>query len=267
MKIAELKTAIIGCGNLGRALATGMADGGVDPKNINVTRRNLAPLADLKKRKINVHSDNVLAVQESSVIILAVKPYNVDLVLSEIAPHIDAKKHIVISVITGISIAHIGKFLPTGTPIFRAMPNTAADVKESLTCICHTHAGPAEIDLVNSIFSVLGTVLFIHEELMEAATVMGACGIAYVMRFIRAMVQGGIEIGFDSKTAGAIVHQTVRGASELLIVRNSHPEGEIDKVTTPKGCTIAGLNEMEHHGFSSALIKGIKASYEKIEKH
>jgi pyrroline-5-carboxylate reductase len=267
MKVAELKTAIIGCGNLGRALATGMADGGVDPKNISVTRRNLLPLADLKKRKINVHSDNAKAVKDSRVIILAVKPYNVDIILSEIASQVDAKKHIIISVITGVTIAHIAKHLPKGTPIFRAMPNTAADVKQSLTCICHTHAGTAETEIVNSIFSLLGTVLFINEELMEAATVMGACGIAYVMRFIRAMVQGGIEIGFDSKTASAIVHQTVRGASELLIARNSHPESEIDKVTTPKGCTITGLNEMEHHGFSSALIKGIKASYEKIEKH
>jgi pyrroline-5-carboxylate reductase len=145
------------------------------------------------------------------------------------------------------------------------MPNTAADVKESLTCIAHHHAGPAEIDVVNSAFSLVGPVIFINEELMEAATVMGACGIAYVMRFVRAMVQGGIEIGFDAKIASAIVQQTVKGAAELLITKGSHPESEIDKVTTPKGCTIAGLNEMEHHGFSSALIKGIIASYEKIE--
>jgi pyrroline-5-carboxylate reductase len=119
--------------------------------------------------------------------------------------------------------------------------------------------------VVNSAFSLVGPVIFINEELMEAATVMGACGIAYVMRFIRAMVQGGIEIGFDARTASAIVQQTVKGAAELLITKGSHPESEIDKVTTPKGCTIAGLNEMEHHGFSSALIKGIIASYEKIE--
>ncbi len=267
MKIADLKTAIIGCGNLGRALAVGMTDGGVKANTISVTRRNTAALSDLKNLKIKVHSDNARATRESRVIILAVKPYNVDLILEEIAPVIDASKHIVISVITGVSISHIAGFLPKSTPIFRAMPNTAADVKESLTCVCHSNAGPDEVALVSNIFSALGEVIFINEELMEAATVMGACGIAYVMRFIRAMVQGGIEIGFDSKTASAIVHQTVKGASELLITRNSHPESEIDKVTTPKGCTIAGLNEMEHHGFSSALIKGIKASYEKIEKH
>ena len=101
---------------------------------------------------------------------------------------------------------------------------------------------------------------------MEAATIIGACGIAYVLRFMRAMIQGGIEVGFDSKTATQIVAQTMKGAAELIIKNNTHPEEEIDKVTTPKGCTIVGLNTMEHSGFSSSLIKGIVASYKKIEK-
>jgi pyrroline-5-carboxylate reductase len=104
----------------------------------------------------------------------------------------------------------------------------------------------------------------IEEGLMEAATVLGACGIAFVLRFIRGMIQGGIEIGFSAKMATDIVTQTVKGASELLIQNETHPEAEVDKVTTPRGCTIAGLNEMEHNGFSSALIKGIVTSYEKI---
>ena len=80
------------------------------------------------------------------------------------------------------------------------------------------------------------------------------------------MVQGGIQIGFDAKTANSIVNQTVLGAAKLLLDTNQHPESEIDKVTTPKGCTIVGLNQMEHSGFSSALIKGINASFEKIQK-
>ena len=99
---------------------------------------------------------------------------------------------------------------------------------------------------------------------MNAATVLGACGVAFALRFIRAMVQGGIEIGFDASTAALIANQTVRGAAALLLQGNTHPEAEIDKVTTPKGCTIAGLNEMEHQGFSSSLIEGITTSFEKI---
>lgn len=265
MNTGEVKTAIIGCGNLGRALAIGFLDGGTPASHIHVTKRNTAPLASLAARGIGVGNDNISAAEGARIVIVAVKPYNIDAVLQELGPHIDPKTQIIVSVVTGITIAHIAQFLKPGTPIFRAMPNTAADVKESLTCIAHRHAGPAEIDVINSAFSLVGPAIFINEELMEAATVMGACGIAYVMRFIRAMVQGGIEIGFDAQTAGAIVQQTVKGAAELLITKGSHPESEIDKVTTPKGCTITGLNEMEHHGFSSALIKGIIASYEKIE--
>jgi pyrroline-5-carboxylate reductase len=101
---------------------------------------------------------------------------------------------------------------------------------------------------------------------MDAATVLGACGTAFAMRYIRANIQGGIEIGFDANTANLIAAQTIKGAAELLLQRGTHPEQEIDKVTTPKGCTIAGLNEMEHRGFSSSLIKGLVASYDKIVK-
>lgn len=106
----------------------------------------------------------------------------------------------------------------------------------------------------------------IDEELMEAATIIGACGIAFVLRFIRAMIQAGIQIGFDARTASAIVNQTVKGAAELLIEKKQHPEFEIDKVTTPKGCAIVGLNGMEHNGFSSSLIRGIVGSFDRIQR-
>ena len=88
----------------------------------------------------------------------------------------------------------------------------------------------------------------------------------HAMRYIRANIQGGIEIGFDAATASLIAAQTVKGAAELLLQKGTHPEQEIDKVTTPKGCTIAGLNEMEHQGFSSSLIRGITVSFNKIIK-
>jgi len=116
------------------------------------------------------------------------------------------------------------------------------------------------------LFDVLGRSVLIDEKLMDAATVLGACGTAYAMRYIRANIQGGIEIGFDSATATLIASQTVKGAAELLLQKGTHPEQEIDKVTTPRGCTIAGLNEMEHQGFSSSLIRGLVTSYKKIAK-
>jgi pyrroline-5-carboxylate reductase len=152
------------------------------------------------------------------------------------------------------------------TTICRVMPNTAIAINQSMTCISAPQTNEVQKKIITELFSGLGESVFISEELMDSATVLGACGIAFAMRFIRAMVQGGIEIGFDSKTASLIANQTVKGAAELLIQNKLHPEEEIDKVTTPKGFTITGLNEMEHNGFSSSLIKGILTSYRKIEK-
>ncbi|HEX6181017.1 MAG TPA: pyrroline-5-carboxylate reductase dimerization domain-containing protein, partial [Chitinophagaceae bacterium] len=178
----------------------------------------------------------------------------------------DKSKHIVISVVTGVELEELTAMVGHNAPVFRAMPNTAIAIQESVTCICHNSALNEQVNYVTDLFNQLGITIAIDEKLMDAATVLGACGIAYALRFIRAATQGGIEIGFDAKTANLISAQTVKGAAELLLKLNRHPEQEIDKVTTPKGCTIAGLNEMEHQGFSSSLIKGICTSYEKIGK-
>jgi pyrroline-5-carboxylate reductase len=135
-----------------------------------------------------------------------------------------------------------------------------------MTCLAAQNVNEEQLQYVHDIFSQLGKAVRIDEKLMDAATVLGACGTAFAMRYIRANIQGGIEIGFDAATATLIAAQTVKGAAELLLKKGTHPEQEIDKVTTPKGCTIAGLNEMEHQGFSSSLIKGLVASYDKIAK-
>lgn len=254
--------AIIGGGNLGVALAEGILSNSiVKPENLYVTRNQIEKIRFLADKGIRVTKENLLAAEKGDVIILAVKPYKVLEILEEIKPKLGFGK-IVVSVATGVDINSMQNVVGNELTIYRAMPNTAASVSESLTCICGNSTQGMEE--VKSIFNAIGKTVFINEELMNAATVVGACGIAYVLRFIRAMIQGGIEIGFDSHTATQIVTQTVKGAAQLLIENGLHPEQEIDKVTTPKGCTIVGLNEMEHQGFSSALIKGIKTSYEKI---
>jgi len=266
MALKEMKLAVIGTGNLGRSLVMGLLDAGIPPNHITATRRNIEALKDLSDNGVIVTDDNLSATKTSDVIIIAVKPYNYSEVLEEILPTLGNSKKLLISVVSGIGIQDLKKSLPEFVPVFRAMPNTAADIKESLTCISHEGESKDDVNSVYEIFNAIGKTVEISETLMNSATVLGACGIAYVMRFIRAMVQGGIEIGFDAETASTIVQQTVKGAATLLQERKNHPESEIDKVTTPKGCTIAGLNEMEHHGFSSALIKGLKASVDQIEK-
>ena len=263
----NIKVSIIGCGNIGLSLLQGFLKEGIIPAgNITVTRRNIQELAYLEDEGVKITSDNAAAVKDSRLIVIAVKPYNIIEVLEEIKIYLDPEKHVLISVTAGTTLNQIQDAIGISMPVFRAMPNISASVGRSVSCICHNNEGRKDVESVKALFDNLGTTMTIEEELMQSATILGACGIAYVLRFIRAMIQGGIQIGFDAKTASAIVNQTVKGAAELLIERKEHPEFEIDKVTTPKGCTIVGLNEMEHNGFSSSLIKGIVASYEKIEK-
>ena len=260
------KIAIIGCGNLGLSILNGiLADGKVDPANIIATRRNLNAIKHLESTGIRITDDNVEAVNASEILIFALKPYNILDILEQLSRYLVPDKHILISLATGISLDQLQDTIRKPIPIYRAMPNTAADVGMSMTCISSKTNDPEANRLVMQSFDAIGESIIIDESLMDSATVLGACGIAYVLRFIRAMIQGGIEIGFDAVTANNIVTHTVKGAAELLIERKQHPEYEIDKVTTPKGCTIAGLNEMEHNGFSSALIKGILTSYDKID--
>jgi pyrroline-5-carboxylate reductase len=260
------KIAIIGGGNLGSAIAEGLLKSKFcKPSDITITKRKIETLNKLKDKGVKVTADNSQAVQNSELVILAVKPYQVSDVLNSFKEDLTAKK-ILVSVATGVLISDIESCIQKKIPVFRAMPNTAISIQESMTCMSYTNAASADIVLVKKVFLALGKVVVIDEKLMEAATVLGACGTAFAMRFIRANIQGGIEIGFDVATASTIVEQTVKGASELLLQKGTHPEQEIDKVTTPKGCTIAGLNEMEHRGFSSSLIKGIAVSYNKIAK-
>jgi pyrroline-5-carboxylate reductase len=260
------KIAIIGGGNLGAAIAEGLLKSKFcKASDITVTKRNLATLKNLSDKGVTITSDNNAAVRNSELIILAIKPFQVKDVLNGLKKDL-TNKHILVSVVTGVSISDIDETVKKKLPLFRAMPNTAIAIQESMTCLSFSNATDTQIKFVKDLFDTVGKTTVIDEKLMDAATVLGACGTAYAMRYIRANIQGGIEIGFDAVTATLIAAQTVKGAAELLLQKGTHPEQEIDKVTTPKGCTIAGLNEMEHQGFSSSLIKGIATSYNKIVK-
>ena len=261
------KIAIIGGGNLGMAIAEGLIQSGfVLPKHILITKRNIQTLHELERKGVLVSDKNEEALHYADLIILAIKPFQVNDVLHSLQNDFQADRHVLVSVVTGVSIDHITGLLGKALPVVRAMPNTAIAIKESMTCLAAKNTSEEQLQYIMDIFNQLGRAVKIDEKLMNAATVLGACGTAFAMRYIRANIQGGIEIGFDAATANLIAAQTVKGAAELLLKKGSHPEQEIDKVTTPKGCTIAGLNEMEHQGFSSSLIKGLVASYDKIGK-
>jgi pyrroline-5-carboxylate reductase len=259
------KITIIGGGNLGTAIAEGLISTGfIAPQCLTVTKRNTKTLQHLKEKGINISNDNIAAIEDAQYIILAIKPFQIREVLQQLKPYLQASSHVLVSVVTGIWIKDIIEIVGNEFTIFRAMPNTAIAIAESMTCICSSNATEEQVNYIENLFNQLGKTVIIDEKLMDAATVLAASGTAFAMRYIRADIQAGIEIGFSAPVASLIAAQTVKGAAELLLQKNTHPEQEIDKVTTPKGCTIAGLNEMEHQGFSSSLIKGIVTSYKKI---
>ncbi|TWR26621.1 pyrroline-5-carboxylate reductase [Mucilaginibacter achroorhodeus] len=256
--------AILGSGNIGLALAKGLVKAGIfAPSQITLTRRNVAALDHLAIEGYKVTANNAEAVTKANIVVLAILPQQLNKLLDEIKPAVTYGKHLLISVVSGVSCQDIRNQLGLDVEVIRAMPNTAIAIGHSMTCIATDTASAENISLVKSLFDTVGVSIQINEELMTSATALCACGIAFFLRSIRAASQGGTEIGFHAHDALKMAAQTAKGAADLLLQLASHPEQEIDKVTSPKGCTIAGLNEMEHNGFSSALIKGIKTSAEK----
>jgi len=256
--------AILGAGNIGTAIAKGLIQSGTfEAKQITLTRRKIHLLKSFKQQGFQIQKNNPEAVKNSRVILIAVEPQQLNDLLKEIHRALVPEKHTLISIVSGVSIGQIKKQLRKNIAVVRAMPNTAIAIKESMTCLATDSSDMGAIEIARPIFDTVGKTVVIDEEQMIAATALGACGIAFFLRAIRAASQGGIEIGFHSDEALNIAAQTAKGAAALLLNMQNHPEYEIDKVTTPRGCTISGLNQMEHAGFSSAMIKGIVTSAEK----
>ena len=257
--------AILGGGNLGQAIALGLVSTNrYAAENIVVAKRHLTHLEALTDRGIQITQDSRTAIASANLVLLCVQPKQLDSLVEAIRPNLDPQQHTLVSTITGVSNDDIERRVGAGFPIVRAMPNTAIAIRESMTTLAAKNTDADTLSKVKEVFDVMGSTLIIEEELMAAATVLGASGIAFCLRYIRAAAQGGIQMGFHAEEAQAIAVQTCRGAASLILEEGKHPEREIDKVTTPMGCTIAGLNEMEHNGMSSAVIRGIMASFEKI---
>ena len=258
-----MKIAIIGTGNLGYSIAKGLITTNAIT-SLYLTKRNLEDIKEFEGYK-NVHltTDNIEAVKNSDILIFAVQPRHFEGVLSEIESLL-TERHVLISTITGYSISRIEGVVGKEQFLIRAMPNTAIAVGKSMTCLCSNTYGKKRIKIAEAIFNRLGTSIAIPETQMQAATVVCASGIAFWMRLIRATTQAAIQLGFDAKEAQELAMHTCEGAASLLITTGNHPEQEIDKVTTPRGCTIEGLNEMEHKGLSSSLIQGMVSSFNKI---
>ena len=247
---------------MGGAAAIGISKAGKIPAScITVTARHQETLERFSKYGIRTSSDNVEAVRDADIVILAVKPWVIPEVCAEIKPVLEYSRQQIVSFAPGVTPEDLLGFLEKKdeTPsLTYVIPNTAIEVCESMTFVCGITSTPEQESEVAAVFEGTGRVMAVPFKQLMPGTALASCGIAYALRYIRAAAEGGVELGFYAKDATAIVSQTVKGAAALLEAHGTHPEQEIDKVTTPGGLTIRGLNAMEEAGFTNAVIKGLK---------
>lgn len=254
--------AIIGAGAMGGAIATGLLRAGLDPASLHIANRSSSRLTPFAAVGADVSTDNSAMARRADVVILAVKPWLTEDVARSLAATVDMTGKTVISVAAGISPAEIAQWVGEGAVVATAIPNTAAALCQSITFITPPDGCEAPA-LALQVFKQVGTVMVVDETHLPACMALASCGIAYAMRYVRAAMEGGVELGLRAADAQKIICHTLQGAAALLLLPGAHPESEIDKVTTPGGLTIRGLNAMEDAGFSPAVIAGLRACLNK----
>lgn len=256
-----MRIAVIGAGNMGGAIAAGLASCSLaDANDIIVSNPSKEKLEALKAAfpQISVTSDNIKAVSGADMVILAVKPW----VLPEVLPLLPLNAvQTLVSVAAGVDFKTLALYC--GKPemtMFRVIPNTAIREKESMTLIASCNASEPQIMELKALFDALGRSVIVPEENLAAATSIASCGIAYVLEYIRASEKAGEELGLEPELARELAAQSCRGAASLLLDKETDPSIEIKKVCTPGGLTIKGINELEDRGFASSVIGAIKKS-------
>lgn len=264
-----MKFAIIGAGNIGSALAFGLAQSSlVRSEDICISNTHPEKLERIKAfdPAIRTTTDNRECIEGADVVVLAMKPWRLHEAAEQLKPWLDYDRQIVASMVGGVGLADLKLLFDKDEktlPIYYLIPNTAIAARQSMTFLSSVGATKEQDEALLAVFKELGDAMLVEERLMNAGLVLASCGIAYALRYIRANTQGGVLLGFTPADAQRIVAQTMKGAASLLSVDASHPEAEIDKVTTPAGLTIRGLNAMERNGFTTSIIEGLMASIPK----
>ena len=256
-----MKLTVIGAGNMGGALIKGWAKSG-KVESITIADKNVALLKQFEAEysQIRTTTDNVEAVKDADIVILVVKPWLMKLVLEEVKSVLNPQKQIIISDAANFTTDMLAEQLGPDGQYFYVIPNIAAEFGASMSFIAKGASSSAEnVSAVENLYALVGDTLVVEERLVGPGMMMASCGIAYVMRYIRAQMEGGCEMGFYPAQAKQIALQTMQGAVSLLKATGWHPEEAIDKVTPPGGVTIKGLNELDHSGFNSAVIRSLKA--------
>lgn len=259
-----MKLSVIGAGAMGGATVEGLLKTDIfSAQDITVADPCELVLERFRKYGTQTTTCNADAVEGRDLVMVVVKPWLVEPVLEGIKDKMDYSRQLLVVVAAGVASEDILRWMDKGDgsmpKLTLAIPNTAIAQRQSMTFIVPVNVTEEERTAVCGIFDSVGRTMVVEERMLAAGTTLASCGIAYAMRYVRAASEGGVEIGFKADDAKNIVLQTIKGAVELLQANGNHPEAEIDKVTTPGGVTIRGLNEMEHAGFTSAVIRGLKA--------
>lgn len=254
---------------MGGAIAIGLAMSGVvKQSDIVLCAPHESTLEQYRQLcpEMKLSLDNIAAVDGTDMIILAVKPDVADAVMTQVAKRMDFRNQLLLSVVAGVSLEHLASYaceMADEAVVFRVIPNLAIAQGQSMTFVASRGADNRQLGEVCRLFDAVGETMVVDEKDMDACTALSSCGIAYVMRYVRAACEGGVELGLRPAQALKIMLRTMEGAVALLRMSGNHPEAEIDRVTTPGGLTIKGLNAMEKNGFTNAVIEGLRASVKK----
>ena len=234
----------------------------VDAESICVSDASADAVKRFADKGVKTTTDNCVAAKSGDMVIVVVKPWLVERVLLQVKDTLDYGRQQLVVVAAGIKGEQLKTWMQKDGQLpamHLAIPNIAIAQLASMTFLVAVEAKPQHTEQVKALFDAMGQTLLTEEHLLGAGTTLASCGIAYAMRYVRAASEGGVELGFKADQAKDIVLQTMEGAVKLLQATGLHPEAAIDLVTTPGGVTIKGLNEMEHNGFTSSVIKGLKA--------
>ena len=255
-----MKIGFIGGGNMAEAIIAGMAKESFIPSDIYVSEIKEERLSYLKD-KFNINEAGEDFFETVSIVVLAVKPQVLFDLMEDIKDDIN-EKHLVVSIVAGIPSEKICKKLSTGH-VIRAMPNTPSLIGKGVTVLCQSsdEITSDKIEAVENIFGSVGCFKWIDEDYFDAVSAISGCGPAYVYRFIEAMTDSAVSLGVQRELAQSLVVDTIIGGSSMVKETGEHPRVLLDKVTSPGGTTIQGLQAMEKEGFSSAVDEGIKKAY------
>jgi pyrroline-5-carboxylate reductase len=253
------KLAVLGAGKLGETLIKGLLEAGViTTGNVIVTAGHQQRLDEIRERfGISGTLSNQTAARNADVIVVSVKPQKVGLVVAEIADVLRPEQ-LLISVAASVGLALIEKNISGPVPVVRAMPNTPCLLKQGMTGVSPgKHARREHLDLAKFIFDAVGRTVVVDEQHMDAITGLSASGPAFIYIVIESLAEAGVKVGLPREIATELAAQTVVGAGSMVLDTGEHPAKLKDSVTTPAGCTVDGILELEDGGLRVTLIKAV----------